>query len=612
MNHGYLFGTGNSGMYWPASNSDLAFKTDNTERIRIIENGNVGIGTSAPNKKIHVYDEANAEIDIQSVAGAGNHWGIYVNNPQNNLRFWQGDNRITFTDSGELIIADHDTPFATLSIDKGVDPASFEMRGASGKNFKISLNADPYTTFYSAAYYKFIQDGIPAFNLSYFGSSINSELSVNSLDDPFYSLDVDGGANSAIVNINDVTDPVPVWTGLRLERDNSEKWFVGLDNTNDNNLLFRRNAAETIMTIADNGNVAIGAIATPGTKLEVDGNVIAAEPTLGAHLATKNYVDANAGGSDGYIGNIGPHTAGGLLTMNGNNINLAGSFISLDGTDAGLSIGAGNNVLMSSDLRIADDLRWQGELEPDGATCAPGEILKKVSSNNWDCAVDETGAGGGDTDWVEGAGVVYNLNDNIGIGTAIPNYSLDTTGDIFTSTHLLSDAWYGTTGNGGVAQDLWIGDANDTVQIQGSLAVTGNASAADPTQNQHLATKAYVDAQAGGSRAMYYHTGSDEEYDGTNVDTACDVGYHVCIANEWVGAKYDTSKINGGYEPELTDSAWFVASGGSDCSNWSSNNPVYEAATVKFDSNGTAIEQAGWYHNKESCDTVNPVLCCND
>ena len=43
------------------------------------------------------------------------------------------------------------------------------------------------------------------------------------------------------------------------------------------------------------GNVGIGTV-SPGAKLEVDGNVIADDPTEDNHLATKAYVDAQIGG----------------------------------------------------------------------------------------------------------------------------------------------------------------------------------------------------------------------------------------------------------------------------------------------------------------------------
>src|SRR3990167_2173951 len=41
------------------------------------------------------------------------------------------------------------------------------------------------------------------------------------------------------------------------------------------------------------------------------------------------------------------------------------------------------------------NFRFDGEIQPDGLTCSNGEILKKTGVNDWDCASDATGAGGG-------------------------------------------------------------------------------------------------------------------------------------------------------------------------------------------------------------------------
>lgn len=51
------------------------------------------------------------------------------------------------------------------------------------------------------------------------------------------------------------------------------------------------------------------------------------------------------------------------------------------------------------------NFRFDGEIQPDGSTCADGEILKKTGANNWDCAADNTGSGGGlstTTPWTAG------------------------------------------------------------------------------------------------------------------------------------------------------------------------------------------------------------------
>ncbi len=66
----------------------------------------LGIGTASPNKQLHIKTASgNAELDIQS--GSNNHWGIYqvesgASAYNGDLRFWNSDDRITFTDDGKV------------------------------------------------------------------------------------------------------------------------------------------------------------------------------------------------------------------------------------------------------------------------------------------------------------------------------------------------------------------------------------------------------------------------------------------------------------------------------------------------------------------------------
>jgi hypothetical protein len=62
------------------------------------------------------------------------------------------------------------------------------------------------------------------------------------------------------------------WTGLRLDRTNTEKWFVGMDAFTDE-LVFRRDASTNDMRIDENGYVGIGR--SPATyQLEVGGDAL--------------------------------------------------------------------------------------------------------------------------------------------------------------------------------------------------------------------------------------------------------------------------------------------------------------------------------------------------
>jgi hypothetical protein len=68
--------------------------------------GKVGIGTNNPNRLLHLYKDSgdNAELDIQSNSGAGNHWSIYNHRGTDELRFWKsaGDNVLTLGANGRV------------------------------------------------------------------------------------------------------------------------------------------------------------------------------------------------------------------------------------------------------------------------------------------------------------------------------------------------------------------------------------------------------------------------------------------------------------------------------------------------------------------------------
>jgi len=48
----------------------LNLKTGSLDRVTILGNGNVGIGTSSPGNKLHVYNAGNAEVKIERASGA--------------------------------------------------------------------------------------------------------------------------------------------------------------------------------------------------------------------------------------------------------------------------------------------------------------------------------------------------------------------------------------------------------------------------------------------------------------------------------------------------------------------------------------------------------------
>ncbi|MFA5125370.1 MAG: hypothetical protein WC473_06160, partial [Patescibacteria group bacterium] len=92
----------------------------NREMMRMT-GANLGIGTTVPNKQLHVYNTSeNAEMDIQSVAGTNKHWAIYHDATSADLRFWHNDitgekNILTLTDGGSIGIGTI-APISPLSV----------------------------------------------------------------------------------------------------------------------------------------------------------------------------------------------------------------------------------------------------------------------------------------------------------------------------------------------------------------------------------------------------------------------------------------------------------------------------------------------------------------
>jgi len=93
--------------------------------------------------------------------------------------------------------------------------------------------------------------------------------------------------------------------------------------------------------------------------------------------------NASANGTTGYVAKFANATT------------LDNSVMFQNGTKIGIS-----TTSPASTLEVAGDINassgslvFYNEIQPDGATCSNGQILKKTGTNDWDCAADAGGAG---------------------------------------------------------------------------------------------------------------------------------------------------------------------------------------------------------------------------
>lgn len=173
------------------------------------------------------------------------------------------------------------------------------------------------------------------------------------------------------------------------------------------------------------------------------------------------------------------------------------------------------------------------------------------------------------------AGAAYVMSESLTLSTSYPAPSgiynkMITTAD----TYLSRDA--GSVGVG-------------TTNPGAKLEVAGNIIAAYPTADNHLTTKAYVDAAAGGGGKTWFKTSAAA--DGSHALALCTAAgaYHMCYPGEWIGRSWDTNLGQGDTGRNWGSAAWvdphtntggictynsqvgYVCSFGADCNGWTSN-----------------------------------------
>jgi hypothetical protein len=418
------------------SNTNFVLGTNNTERMRITNGGNVGIGTTSPTSKLDVRgtltvsgSDANADIKSSTTTSTLNIYGsdtstnfLGVGILSDNVTRWRAgmvDSRkyqIAYADGGGSF-----TPTAAMTIVSGSGNVGI---GTTSPQYKLDVNGEIR---------------IPNSNYIYINNTAGTAIQ---------AIGMDSGDNLVINTA----------TGGDLYLKSGGSTVFRAINNGDINIGGLSATASPLVKILNNGNVGIGTT-SPTYKLDVNGSI----RTSGVGGL---YVDASA--------NFGDNSGANFDILN------LGSTRALRilGTSNG---GWGNILLNPYGANVGIGTTSPGyKLEVVGAVSAStyygdGSNLTNIGSGSVSAAGSDGQLQYNNSGLFGGASRLY-YNDStnrVGIGTSSPGYDLDVSGSARVQDRLRVGVV--NTGNGVIHQssDATVNPSGTTIvwSVPGSAGI---------------------------------------------------------------------------------------------------------------------------------------------
>lgn len=390
----YIRGWENIVQFGNSYNGHTTFITNDTERMRIDNSGNVGIGTTSPSAKLNV---VGGDFYLE-YKGSGSFQAPKI--------------RLLGGDSAGLNNIFDIKYFKTASTDRlgFIDGGAVECLSiVNGGNVGIGT-ISPNTTLHV---YKTTNDAIVKAQTTTAGAYFQAD----SATDGFY--------------------------GLKLSNSGTSKWFVGGYGTSDFTFQLSEGGTEYVRIVRSSGNVGIGT-ASPSQKLDVSGNIALSTggyiygdtttPYLRLNQTNGTFLGYSANSVLSLLGSVTTLSAGsnylGLITNGSERMRI---------TNAGnVGIGA---TSPSSLLEIRSGSNARLTINRSGAWAGSPADIKF----NTDDAGTDYWTFGMVADSTNNIRLKYNAseyltiltNGNVGIGTTAPARKLDVNGDANIGTNLI-------------------------------------------------------------------------------------------------------------------------------------------------------------------------------